>query len=315
MTVFTTPFSMRTTAAEVLAGVDLTGRRMIVTGGASGLGTETVRALAGAGAHVVIATRDPAAAEPLLKEFPNTEAAALDLADLASVRAFCAAWHGPLDALVANAGVMALPDRRLTAQGWETQLAVNYLGHFALALGLHDALRAAGRARVVVVSSGAQRLTGFDFADPHFEQRPYDPMTAYAQSKTADVLLAVGLSRRWAADGITANSCEPGWIHTNLTRHMDPATMRALGAMDADGNLLTPDFYKTPAQGAATTVLLAASPLADGVTGRHFEDNRESEVVDGGPGMSMTGVARWSIDPAAADRLWDYARPVVEAAV
>ncbi|MET8787207.1 SDR family NAD(P)-dependent oxidoreductase [Streptomyces sp. NPDC004589] len=310
MSLTTTTFGVRATAAEVLDGVDLRGRRMIVTGGSSGLGVETVRALAGAGAQVTIATRNPASAEALVKEFPETRAVALDLADLASVRAFCDAWDGPLDALIANAGIMMLPTREVNSQGWEMQLATNYLGHFALAVGLRPALQAAGNARVAVVSSGAQLRAGFDFDDPQFERRPYDPFVAYAQSKTADVLLAVGISRRWAEHGITANACAPGVIHTNLARHLDRATLQALGAMDADGNLVTPDYFKTPAQGAATTVLLAASPLLDGVTGRYFEDNQESEVVDGGPEV-MTGVAKWSIDPTAADRLWDYALPVV----
>lgn len=310
MTLTTTPFGMRATAAEVLDGVDLSGRRMIVTGGSSGLGAEAVRALAGAGAEVTIATRDPEAAKALLEELPGTRAVALDLADLDSVRAFCDAWSGPLDSIVANAGVMMLPTRQVNAQGWEMQLATNYLGHFGLAVGLHSALRSAENPRVVVLSSGAQLRAGFDFDDPQFERHSYDPFVAYAQSKTADVLLAVGISRRWAADGITANACAPGWIHTNLARHLDKATMQALGAMDEDGNLITPDHYKTPAQGAATTVLLAASPLLDGVTGRYFEDNQESEVVEGGP-EAMAGVAEWSVDPAAADRLWDYALPVV----
>ncbi|MFE9611492.1 SDR family NAD(P)-dependent oxidoreductase [Streptomyces sp. NPDC006012] len=305
----TTPFGMRATAAEVIDGLDLSGRRMIVTGGASGLGAETVRALAGAGAQVTIATRNPAIAQPLVDELPGTQAVALDLSDLASVRAFCADWSGPVDALVANAGVMMLPTREITAQGWELQLATNYLGHFALAAGLRTALQVAEKPRVVVLSSGAQLRAGFDFDDPQFDRRPYDPFLAYAQSKTADVLLAVGISRRWAEYGITANACAPGWIHTNLTRHIDRATMQALGAMDEDGNLLTPDYYKTPAQGAATTVLLAASPLVDGVTGQYFEDNQQAEVVDGGP-EPMAGVAKWSVDPAAADRLWDYASPL-----
>jgi NAD(P)-dependent dehydrogenase (short-subunit alcohol dehydrogenase family) len=310
MTLITTSFGMRATAREVLDGVDLSGRRMIVTGGSSGLGVETVRALAGAGAQVTIATRNPAAAEPLVEEFPGTRAVALDLGDLASVRGFCDAWSGPVDGLIANAGVMMLPTRQVNAQGWECQLATNYLGHFALAVGLRTALQTAEKPRVAVVSSGAQLRAGFDFDDPQFERRPYDPFAAYAQSKTAGVLLAVGISRRWAEQGITANACAPGFIHTNLARHVDQATMQALGAMDADGNLVTPDHYKTPAQGAATTVLLAASPLLDGVTGRYFEDNQESEVVDGGPDVKR-GVAKWSVDPAAADRLWDYAFPVV----
>ncbi|WAZ26277.1 SDR family NAD(P)-dependent oxidoreductase [Streptomyces cinnabarinus] len=310
MTLTTTPFGMRATAAEVLDGVDLRGRRMIVTGGSSGLGAETVRALAGAGAQVTVATRNPESAKPLLDEFPETRAIALDLGDLDSVHAFCDGWSGPLDGIVANAGVMMLPTRQVNAQGWEMQLATNYLGHFGLVVGLHSALKDAEDPRVVVVSSGAQLRAGFDFDDPQFERHPYDPFVAYARSKTADVLLAVGISRRWAEDGIAANACAPGWIHTNLARHLDKATLQSLGAMDADGNLITPDYYKTPAQGAATAVLLAASPFLKGVTGRYFEDNQESEVVDGGAEV-MAGVAQWSVDPAAADRLWDYALPVV----
>jgi NAD(P)-dependent dehydrogenase (short-subunit alcohol dehydrogenase family) len=289
-------WSARTTATEILAGVDLTGRRVIVTGGASGIGAETVRALEGAGAEVTVATRRPADGQR-----------ALDLSDLGSVRRFVAEWSGPVHAIVANAGIMALPVRRTTPYGWELQLATNFLGHFALIDGLREHLRQAGGARVVMVSSGAQLRAPFDFDDPHFERRPYDPWAAYAQSKTADVLLAVAVARRWAADGVTANAHEPGYVHTNLQQHVDQATMRAMGAMDNDGNLLTPGYFKTPEQGAATSVLLAASPLLDGVTGRYFSnDNQEAEVVPGGPDATG-GVAAWSVDPGAADRLWDLA--------
>ncbi|TDD63411.1 SDR family NAD(P)-dependent oxidoreductase [Kribbella antibiotica] len=311
MSPFVLPFGPRATAAEVLAGVDLTGRRFIVTGGASGLGAATVRALAGAGAQVTIATRNPDDAAPLLAEFPRVDAAAIDLADLASVHAFTKGWNGPLDAVVANAGIMALPTLQKNSDGWELQLATNYLGHFALVNGLYPALKAAGRARVVLLSSGLQLQTGFDFDDPHFAERPYDPFLAYAQSKAADVLLAVGIGRKWGADGITANAANPGFIHTKLARHIPDATMQALGAMDADGNLITQDFFKTPDQGAATTTMLAASPLLDGVTGGYFENNQEAPVVDGGPEV-QAGVAKWAVDPEAADRLWDYALPVVE---
>lgn len=305
MTLIHTPFDARSTAADVLAGVDLHGKRMIVTGGASGLGAETVRALAGAGAEVTVATRRPDGGSALA-ELPGVELAALDLADPASVKTFVASWTGPLHALVANAGIMAAPTRELNPAGWELQLATNFLGHFQLAYRLHDALRAAGRSRVVVVSSGVQLRTPVDLDDLHFDKRPYDPWAAYGQSKTAGVLLAVGISRHWAGDGITANALAPGYIHTNLQRMVSPATMRAMGAMDEDGNLLTPEYYKTPGQGAATSVLLAASPLVEGVTGRYFEDNQEAEVVPGGPDVPR-GVAEWSVDPVAADRLWNLA--------
>ncbi|SCG77403.1 NAD(P)-dependent dehydrogenase, short-chain alcohol dehydrogenase family [Micromonospora humi] len=288
---------------------------MIVTGGASGIGAETVRALAGAGAEVTVATRDPGRAVALTEEFAGSgpgsvRAVALDLADLASVDAFVAAWAGPLHALVANAGVMAVPTRQVTPQGWELQLATNYLGHFALVRGLRDHLRA-GSGRVVVVSSGAQLRRAVDFDDPQFDRRPYDPWEAYFQSKTADVLLVVGIARHWAADGITANAANPGYVMTNLQRHLDEDTLRAFGVtVDEEGDRTVPDYYKTPAQGAATSVLLAASPMLAGVTGRYFEDNQEAAVVPGGPDAT-SGVAEHAVDPAAADRLWAYAEQVI----
>ncbi|MEO3818942.1 SDR family NAD(P)-dependent oxidoreductase [Plantactinospora sp. B24E8] len=312
----TTPFTARTSAAEILDGVDLTGRRMIVTGGASGIGLETTRALAGAGAEVTVATRDPRLAEPLVAEFAgdgpgSVRTAALDLNDLRSVDAFVAAWQGPVHAVVANAGIMAVPTRQVSPEGWELQLATNYLGHFALLRGLHDGLRAAGSARVVVVSSGAHLAHPFDFDDPQFERQAYDPWVAYGRSKTADVLLTVGIARRWAADGVTANGLSPGYIMTNLQRHLDDATLRAFGVLDEAGNRTEPDYFKTPAQGASTSVLLAASPLVEGVTGRYFDDNQEAEVVAGGP-EATGGVARHALDPAAADRLWAYAETVLD---
>lgn len=303
MTLLTTPFGPQATADDVLASLDLTGQHHLVTGGASGIGAETTAALARAGARVVVATRDPRGAEQLVRRFPGVSAVGVDLADPASVRAFTAAWTEPLDAVVANAGVMALPERRVDARGWELQLATNYLGHLHLLLGLHRHL-AARSGRIVTVSSGAQLRSGVDLDDLHFERRPYDPWTAYAQSKTATVLLAVAAARRWRDDGVTANSLAPGSIHTRLQRHLDAGAMRAFGAMDDEGRLLTPAHYKTPAQGAATSVLLAASPLVQGVSGRYFEDNQESPVVDGGADAS-SGVARWSMDPDVADRLWE----------
>jgi NAD(P)-dependent dehydrogenase (short-subunit alcohol dehydrogenase family) len=291
----------------VLAGVSLTGKRVIVTGGASGLGLATVAALAKAGAKVTATVRNERSAAALRDLGGDIEARHLDLSDLHSVRTFVDGWSGPVDALVANAGVMAIPTRELTAQGWEMQLATNYLGHFALLTGLREALAAAEASRVVTVSSGAQLRAGVDLDDLHFERRAYDPWVAYSQSKSADVLLAVGVAERWADQGTTANAVAPGFIHTNIQRHVPDQTMRALGAMDEAGDLVTPDYYKTPEQGAATSVLLAGSPLVEGVTGGYFVDNQESAVVEGGPD-APSGVARWSVDPDTAARLWDRAQ-------
>ncbi|MGW0876754.1 SDR family NAD(P)-dependent oxidoreductase [Streptomyces sp. NPDC002755] len=304
---FSTPFGPQVTAEETIAGVDLTGKRMLVTGGASGIGIETTRALARAGADVTVAVRDPQAADPLVSQARSEQwagrvrALPLDLTDLASVRKLASEWEGPLHALIANAGVMALSRLQHTSTGWESQLATNYLGHFALADGLHRALREAEAARVVVVSSAAHRRHPFDFADPQFQRIPYDRWAAYGRSKSADVLMAVGMAQRWGDDGIAANALMPGWITTRLQRHLDLATLQAMGAADEQGNRIEQAFFKTPQQGAATSVLLAASPLLEGVSGRYFEDNQETPVTADGTGE---GVAAHALDPGNAEKLW-----------
>jgi NAD(P)-dependent dehydrogenase (short-subunit alcohol dehydrogenase family) len=221
--------------------------------------------------------------------------APLDLADQASVAAFVAAWEGPLDILINNAGVMAAPETR-TPQGWELQFATSHLGHFALARGLHNALAAAAPARVVSVSSSAHLRSPVVFEDIHFRQRPYDPWLAYGQSKTANVLFAAEATRRWAGDGITANALHPGGIRTNLQRYVsDEELDRMRARAGAVAN------WKTPGQGAATSVLLATSPLLDGVGGRYFENCNEAGPNQ--PGTSL-GVAAYALGPEAAERLW-----------
>jgi NAD(P)-dependent dehydrogenase (short-subunit alcohol dehydrogenase family) len=291
MTRIVTPFGFHSTAAEVVSGIDLTGKQAIVTGGASGIGVETARALAGAGAQVTLAVRDPeAGARTALEIGGDTQFAELDLTDLASVRAFAAAWDGPLHILVNNAGVMAAPETR-TAAGWELQFATNHLGHFALATGLFTALAAAGQARIVSLSSSAHMRSPVVFDDLHFRFRPYDPWLAYGQSKTANVLFAVGVMQHWAGAGITANALMPGAIATNLQRHIG-------------GMRTPPERRKTPEQGAATSVLLAAHPLLDGIGGRYFGDCQEQPVVDAATD-DFSGVAPYAVDEANADRLWD----------
>jgi len=307
-TLLRTPFGFDSTAAEVIAGVDLVGRRAIVTGGASGIGVETARALAGAGAHVTLAVRDVAAGHRAAADIGGTvDVAALDLSDVASVDAFVASWTGPLDVLVNNAGVMAIQELTMSASGHEMQFATNHLGHFALAVGLHDALAASGNARIVSVSSSGHLRSPVVFDDVDFAFRDYDPFGAYGQSKTANVLFAVEATRRWAADGILANALMPGGIATPLQRHL-PADYaeQALTAFRAAGT----DF-KTVEQGAATSTLLAASPLLDGVGGRYFEDCNEAEVVYRRTGPGRGGVAPYALDPANAERLWELSSALI----
>jgi len=298
----TTPFNAESTAAEAVAGIDLNGQRVIVTGGASGIGIETARALAGAGAEVTLAVRDLAAGQRTAADITATTGnrhvlvAPLDLADQASVASFVAGWDGPLHILVNNAGLMACPLMR-TPEGWEMQFATNHLGHFALATGLHHALAEAGRARVVSVSSAGHLNSPVVFDDVHFLEREYDPWTAYGQSKTANVLFGVEATKRWASDGIAVNALMPGAIHTNLQRYISAeelARMRSrLGGTDP--------IWKTHEQGAATSVLVATSPLLDGVGGRYFEDCNEAEPHQPG---TRRGVADYALDPEAAALLW-----------
>lgn len=299
----TTPFGFATTADDVIAGVDLRGKRALVTGGASGIGIPTVQALAGAGAEVTIAVRRPQAAERILDEIleahpgAKLRVAALDLSDLKLVRSFTAGWDGPLHILVNNAGVMAIPTLERTAQGWEMQFATNFLGHFALTTGLHRALTAAGGARIVSVSSSGNLIAPVIFDDLHFDFMPYDPLVAYGQSKSACVLLAVEATRRWRGEGIVANALNPGAIATNLQRYT--------------GGLETPpERRKSPAQGAATSVLLAASPLLEGVGGKYFEDCNEARTVSKRP-ADYKGVAHYATNPDNARRLWDAALDLI----
>ena len=292
-------FGFESTAEEVVAGVDLSGKRAVVTGGASGIGIPTSRALASAGAQVTLAVRNPDAAKAHAAEI-GAEVRRLDLADLASVEAFVRGWDGPLHLLVNNAGVMALQELTLGTDGFEQQFATNHLGHFALATGLHGALAAEG-ARIVSVSSRAHLRSPVIFDDVSFGFRDYDPWAAYGQSKTANVLFAAGATARWARDGIFANALHPGGIATNLQRHLDEETVDRL--MNHSGLRL-----RTPEQGAATSVYVATSPELEGAGGRYFEDVAEAPVIDR---REEAGVARYALDPANADRLWELSERVV----
>ncbi len=229
----TTPFAHHSTAMDVIKGVDLVGRRAVVTGGSSGIGVETARALASAGAAVTLAVRNPDAGQQAANDITGTTGndrvlvAPLDLADQDSIADFVANWDGPLHILVNNAGIMAAPLSR-TPQGWEMQFATNHLGHFALATGLHRALAAADGARIVSVSSAAHLRSPVVFEDIQYDKREYEPWQAYGQSKTANVLFAVEATRRWADDGISGQLAD-------ARRDPDqPPALRQRGGVDPD---------------------------------------------------------------------------------
>lgn len=297
-------FGPATTAQEVLRGADLRGRTAIVTGGYSGLGLETARALARAGARIIVLARDPARAQAALQGIAGAETAPMDLADPASVDAFAArflAGGAPLDLLVASAGIMATPLTR-DARGHELQFAVNHLGHFQLAARLWPALRRAGSARVVAYSSRGHQIAGIGWDDIDFTGHAYDKWVAYGQSKTANALFALGLDARGATDGIRAFSLHPGTVLGPLARHLSEAEIDAFDVRDAGGAAINaPERdLKTAAQGAATAVWCATSGQLDGMGGVYCEDCDVAPIEDAG----RFGVRPWAADADAAERLW-----------
>ncbi|MFI9486464.1 SDR family NAD(P)-dependent oxidoreductase [Promicromonospora sp. NPDC052451] len=322
-----TGFTPASTADDVLAGIDLTGTNVVVTGGHNGIGRETTRALAAAGASVTVAARNPERAAEQLAGIPRVDTGRLDLMDPASVDAFAAWYLGsgrPLHVLINNAGIMAGPLVR-DARGYESQFATNHLGHFQLTLGLLPALRAAHGARVVNLTSGGHRLSGIRWDDPHFTAG-YDEMgmLAYGQSKTANVLFAVELDRRWAADGIRGYAVHPGIVMTtNLgpwlaegeqrTPWLDHDARRAMGLVDEAGEpVVDPDNEKkTVQQGASTSVFAATSPLLAGIGGVYLKDNDvspldpEPQDIDFATEQNPPAtVVPHAIDPGSARRLW-----------
>ena len=296
-------FGMRSTATDVLAGVDLAGRNVIVTGGYSGIGVETTRALAAAGAHVTVPARTPEKARAALAGLANVELAALDLMDPASIDAFARNWlahHGALHILICNAAIMAAPLVR-DSRGYESQFATNHLGHFQLLCRLWPALAAARGARVVMLSSLGHRITPMNFDDPNFERREYHKWFAYGQAKTANSLCALGVDERGREQGIRAFAVHPGAIMTDLQRSLPVEEQVAMGWITADG-VVNP-LFKTIEQGAATTVWAATSPQLAGLGGLYCEDCDVARAVpreDKGP----AGVRPWAVDHDAAAQLW-----------
>jgi NAD(P)-dependent dehydrogenase (short-subunit alcohol dehydrogenase family) len=299
------------TPARVVAGDhDLSGRNVVVTGGASGIGYETAKALAAAGADVMLAVRDRVAGEKAavaMNEAIGADrvvAGTLDLASLASVGSFVDAWGDqPLDILINNAGVMATPLLR-TAEDLELQIGTNHFGHYVLTVGLTRALLNAAEddrtARVVALSSIGHRRSDINWDDPNYLTRPYEKWEAYGQSKTANSLFAVGYNARFEEHGVTANAVMPGGIMTPLQRYLPKEEMVAMGWMDAEGNVR--EGFKTPEQGASTSVWAAVGEELEGIGGLYLEDC--AEAVPWSADNPMKGVMPYAIDPEAADRLW-----------
>ncbi|NBD23191.1 oxidoreductase [Paenibacillus glycinis] len=301
-------FGPRSTAREVLAGRDLTGKIAIVTGGYSGIGLETTRVLAEAGATVIVPVRSQEKAQAALAGIPRVETERMELTDPASIDGFAERFLAsgrPLHIVVNSAGIMANPLTR-DARGYESQFATNHLGHFQLTARLWPALREAGGARVVAVTSRAHRLGGIDFDDPNFERREYDKWKAYAQSKTANALFALELDKLGKSSGVRAFSVHPGLIPTDIGRSLTDEENGVQKVTDKNGSKVgdaNADQMKTVPQGAATSVWCATSSRLDGMGGVYCEDNDISEAVPA-DSVKGTGVRPWAIDPEAAKRLW-----------
>lgn len=299
-------FAARSTAWDVLNGIGLNGRLAIVTGGYSGIGLETSRALADAGADVIAPGRSLEKAQAALASIPRAKAAALDLADPASIDAFAASVVSegrPLPILICNAAIMACPLER-DARGYESQFATNHLGHWQLIARLWPALAKAGQsggARVVCLSSIGHRISPVDFDDPHYQRRDYNKWQAYGQAKTANSLTAIGLDARAKGHGVRSFAVHPGGIMTDLQRSLAKEEMMAFGWIDAEGNV-DPRF-KTPEQGAATSVWAATSPQLNGMGGVYCEDCDIATLVPDDD-KGVTGVRSWAVDSGSAERLW-----------
>jgi NAD(P)-dependent dehydrogenase (short-subunit alcohol dehydrogenase family) len=317
-------FTAASTADEVLAGIDLSGANVVVTGGHVGLGLETTRALSRAGASVTVGARNPDRAAHVLAGIERVEIGRLDLLDPASIDAFATRYVGsgrPLHILINNAGIMGGELLR-DARGYESQFATNHLGHFQLTLGLLPALRAAHGSRVVNVSSGGHHLSDIRWDDPHFTTG-YDGMLAYGQSKTANVLFAVELDRRWADEAIRGYAVHPGIAFgTNLAPWVTEDELRAMGILDDSGRpIIDPDReLKTPQQAASTSVFAATNPQLADIGGVYLKDNdiaplddAPSTIAFGSEPITLTGVAPHAVDPQSAQRLWGLSERLLNA--
>jgi NAD(P)-dependent dehydrogenase (short-subunit alcohol dehydrogenase family) len=317
-------FGYSSTTDEVLSGVDLRGRRVLVTGVSAGLGVETARALAAHGANVVGAARDltkAQAATAVVRDAAATnggslELVELDLANLGSVRACAASLvekGDPFDLVIANAGVMATPFGH-TADGFETQFGTNHLGHFVLVNRIAPLVTTGGR--LINLASSGHRFANVDLADPNFERTAYDPFIAYGRSKTANILFAVAFDARHRARGVRAAAVHPGGIQTELGRHLDETAILTMvdqinKQLAAEGK--APFEFKTVPQGAATSVWAGVVAAADDIGGRYCENCHVGQVVADGDTISpiSEGVRAYALDPTAAEALWKKSEELV----
>ena len=305
-------FHSKTNADEITNGIDLNEKIAIVTGGYSGIGLETTRELVASGAKVIIpAKRTEVAVQNLEGIVSKENIVEMDLGNLNSVKKFTEDFKesfGKLDLLINNAGIMACPETRI-GNGWESQFAVNHIGHFLLTKELMDTMAENDSARFVSLSSSAHSLTGILWDDIHFQNNPYDKWMAYGQSKTASSLIAIEFHRRMVDKGVSGFSVHPGGILTPLQRHLQKEEMVALGWMDENGSPseMAKNFFKTTSQGASTTLWCATSSSLNGIGGVFCEDcdiaKRKNEVDESL--QRYFGVADWAVDTEEASKLWD----------
>jgi NAD(P)-dependent dehydrogenase (short-subunit alcohol dehydrogenase family) len=322
-----TGFSAASTTADVIDGIDLSGKTAIVTGGDSGLGIETVRTLAGAGATVVVPALDRAVATAALRGVDGVEIHEINLLQPASIEAFAGRFlesGRPLHILVNSAGIMGAPLER-DARGFESHFAVNFLGHFELTSRLWPALAAAGRARVVSVSSWGHRYSAVHFEDLHYRDRLYEPLAAYGQSKTADALFAVALDDRGRGYGVRAFTLHPGSAVTPLAKYATEEELKAVGVLDAEGHpVIDPSRdLKSVSQAAATHVWCATSPQLGGMGGVFCMNCDIAPLISlaiqaqfAGPAVrpkiaTPLGVMPYAVDPQTADRLWSVSEQLL----
>lgn len=302
-------FDAKSTTTDVIKGIDLTGKIAIVTGGNTGIGLETTKTLASAGAHVIVAARDIEKAKKNLEGIPNIEIEPMDAMNPSSIDAFASKFlysNKPLHLLIHNAGIMWVP-LRYDNRGYESQLSTNYLAQYQLTARLFPALKKANGARIINVSSLGHQMATFHFEDPNFLHREYETLQAYGQSKTASNLFAVELDKRCESLNIRAYSLHPGSIAgTELGREASLEMFQKMGFLDADGNML-PEIaanLKTIPQGAATTVWCATSSLLDNIGGVYCED-ADIALLANENSIGISGVEKYSLDEVSAKKLWD----------